>query len=189
MYVIAKAEGLQQLKGIVTSISPMTIPPQETPTVVKKFHDNTIIVIVICVMFGILLGIVSAFLCHYHTYVPWLRAIADGGQGIALQTLSYGIVPDLDIAESYERAMQARHVGHCHNLTIIDPSEIVLHSIIGEGSFGRVWSAMWQSSQVAVRYDRHHTQPLQPSPMTTPTLPLQPSHHHTVYNTTTPTTR
>ena len=24
-------------------------------------------------------------------------------------------------------------------------------SIIGEGSFGRVWSAMWQSSQVAVK--------------------------------------
>ena len=38
-----------------------------------------------------------------------------------------------------------------HNLTLIEPSEIVLHNIIGEGSFGRVWSAMWNSSQVAVK--------------------------------------
>ena len=47
---------------------------------------------------------------------------------------------------------QARHVGkEAHNLTLIEPSEIVLHNIIGEGSFGRVWSAMWNSSQVAVK--------------------------------------
>ncbi|KAJ1456627.1 kinase-like domain-containing protein [Pelagophyceae sp. CCMP2097] len=34
---------------------------------------------------------------------------------------------------------------------MIDPSEIVLHHVIGEGSFGRVWAATWQSSQVAVK--------------------------------------
>jgi hypothetical protein len=38
---------------------------------------------------------------------------------------------NLDLALSYELAMRARHMGNRHNLTIIDPSEIVLHRIIG----------------------------------------------------------
>jgi len=36
-------------------------------------------------------------------------------------------------------------------LTLIEPSEIVLQHIIGEGSFGRVWAAQWRSSRVAVK--------------------------------------
>ncbi|CAN0233400.1 unnamed protein product, partial [Phaeothamnion confervicola] len=38
-----------------------------------------------------------------------------------------------------------------HNLNVINPKEIVLSRIIGEGSFGRVWSGMWRSSPVAVK--------------------------------------
>ncbi|EED88703.1 hypothetical protein THAPSDRAFT_264122, partial [Thalassiosira pseudonana CCMP1335] len=34
---------------------------------------------------------------------------------------------------------------------LIDPQEIILHRIIGEGSFGRVWSAKWGNSSVAVK--------------------------------------
>ncbi|KAG5189683.1 kinase-like domain-containing protein [Tribonema minus] len=47
--------------------------------------------------------------------------------------------------------MQARHLWKGHNLNVVNPKEIVLHKIIGEGSFGRVWSGMWRSSQVAVK--------------------------------------
>jgi hypothetical protein len=47
--------------------------------------------------------------------------------------------------------MQARHLLSGHNLNVVNPSEIVLQRIIGEGSFGRVWSGMWRSSQVAVK--------------------------------------
>jgi len=137
--------------GYVTSITWMKIPPQDRPLPGGVTQDYTWMVVTTCMLVGIGLGVLSAFFCHYHTYVPWLRAIAEGKQGIALQTLSYGVAPDLDIAESYNRGMQARHLGNAHSLTIIDPSEIVLHNIIGEGSFGRVWSAMWQSSQVAVK--------------------------------------
>ena len=36
-------------------------------------------------------------------------------------------------------------------LNVIDPKDIVLHRIIGEGSFGRVWAASWRSSHVAVK--------------------------------------
>ncbi|CAM9482831.1 unnamed protein product [Ectocarpus fasciculatus] len=47
--------------------------------------------------------------------------------------------------------MQARHLMKGHNLNIINPKEIMLHKIIGEGSFGRVWSGHWRSSSVAVK--------------------------------------
>ena len=49
------------------------------------------------------------------------------------------------------QAMRARHLANRHALVMIDPSEIVLRDVIGEGSFGRVWSASWQSSEVAVK--------------------------------------
>lgn len=49
----------------------------------------------------------------------------------------------------FERAMQARHLVKGHNLNIINPKEIMLHKIIGEGSFGRVWSGRWRSSRVS----------------------------------------
>ena len=102
---IVPGSGVGGITGLVTSVTPMLIPEQDRPHVMV-YKDYTLAVIVTCVTMGVLLGILSAFLCHYHTYVPWLRAIAEGKQGIALQTLSYGIVPDLDIAESYARAMK-----------------------------------------------------------------------------------
>ncbi|KAJ8605238.1 hypothetical protein CTAYLR_000500 [Chrysophaeum taylorii] len=73
--------------------------------------------------------------------------------GISLQMLSYGFAPDLDFefSDAYERAMRARHLVNRHSLVMIDPSEITLHEVIGEGSFGRVWSATWQTSAVAVK--------------------------------------
>lgn len=49
----------------------------------------------------------------------------------------------------FERAMRARHLKKGHNLNLINPKEIMLHKIIGEGSFGRVWSGKWRSSSVS----------------------------------------
>ncbi|CAM9995496.1 unnamed protein product, partial [Choristocarpus tenellus] len=48
-------------------------------------------------------------------------------------------------------ALQARHLSERQNLNVINPKEIMLHKIIGEGSFGRVWSGRWRSSSVAVK--------------------------------------
>lgn len=81
------------------------------------------------------------------------RAPTKKKNGISLQMLSYGFAPDLDFefSDAYERAMRARHLVNRHSLIMIDPSEIVLHEVIGEGSFGRVWSATWQTSAVAVK--------------------------------------
>lgn len=47
--------------------------------------------------------------------------------------------------------MKIRYVEQPHLLTLIDPQEIFLQRIIGEGTFGRVWSARWNSSSVAVK--------------------------------------
>jgi len=55
------------------------------------------------------------------------------------------------MTDAYQRAMKTRYVEHPHLLTIIDPQEIFLQRIIGEGTFGRVWSARWNSSSVAVK--------------------------------------
>jgi len=82
-----------------------------------------------------------------------LPTIPNTKNGISLQMLSYGFAPDLDLefSEAYEKAMKARHLDNINSLVMIDPAEIVLHDIIGEGSFGRVWSATWQTSAVAVK--------------------------------------
>ena len=74
--------------------------------------------------------------------------------GISLQMLSYGFGGsdlDFEFSDAYERAMKARHLNNRQTLVMIDPSEITLHEVIGEGSFGRVWSATWQTSAVAVK--------------------------------------
>jgi serine/threonine protein kinase len=42
-------------------------------------------------------------------------------------------------------------VHHPNLLTLIDPQQIFLQRIIGEGTFGRVWSARWRSASVAVK--------------------------------------
>jgi len=72
-------------------------------------------------------------------------------KGMSLDTLTYGAVENASISEAYARAMRIRFVENPRVLTTIDPAEIVVHRIIGEGTFGRVWSANWRSSSVAVK--------------------------------------
>jgi len=72
-------------------------------------------------------------------------------KGISLDTLTYSAVENTNVAEAYQRAMRTRFVQHPNLLTLIDPQEIILHRIIGEGTFGRVWSARWRTSSVAVK--------------------------------------
>eukprot|EP00638_Chattonella_subsalsa_P022435 CAMPEP_0117860422 /NCGR_PEP_ID=MMETSP0950-20121206/3761_1 /TAXON_ID=44440 /ORGANISM="Chattonella subsalsa, Strain CCMP2191" /LENGTH=1162 /DNA_ID=CAMNT_0005710567 /DNA_START=381 /DNA_END=3869 /DNA_ORIENTATION=+ len=46
---------------------------------------------------------------------------------------------------------QLKTVEKQDQLHVIDPAKIMLHTIIGQGTFGRVWSGVWGSSQVAVK--------------------------------------
>jgi serine/threonine protein kinase len=75
-------------------------------------------------------------------------------RGISLLTLtgaSAASVSTIQFKECFERAMLARHLPTKETLLIINPKEIVLSKIIGEGSFGRVWSGQWQGKVVAVK--------------------------------------
>ncbi|KAL3776804.1 hypothetical protein ACHAW5_006223 [Stephanodiscus triporus] len=111
-------------------------------------------IIAYCVTLGALIGIFLAFICNKSINQTITSFLFDRNaqiKGISLDTLTYSHVQNTTVAEAYHRAMSNRFVEHSHLLTLIDPQEVILHRIIGEGTFGRVWSAKWGSSSVAVK--------------------------------------
>jgi serine/threonine protein kinase len=101
---------------------------------------------------GTVLGMLLAVLCNKNLDIVG-RFFAKDSQvkGISLDTLTCSAVENSTVAEACQRAMRARFVDNPNLLTIINPAEIVVHRIIGEGTFGRVWSASWRSADVAVK--------------------------------------
>lgn len=83
--------------------------------------------------------------------ISFLNKEGRNGQGISLDTLTYSTLANPTMQDAYHRAMKTRFIFNPLVLTMIDPKEIFLHRIIGEGTFGRVWSANWKSSDVAVK--------------------------------------
>ena len=65
-----------------------------------------------------------------------------GPQGLMSDT-------DAEFRLRFEKAMEARHLNKVHSLNIINPKEIMIHTVIGEGNFGRVWSGRWRGSSVS----------------------------------------
>jgi len=111
-------------------------------------------ILVYSVTLGAVIGMFLALLCNKSINQTIMSFIFDRDahmKGISLDTLTYSTVKNTNVAEAYHRAMSNRFVKHPHLLTLIDPQEIILHRIIGEGTFGRVWSAKWGSSSVAVK--------------------------------------
>mmetsp|Transcript_27947 Transcript_27947/g.59606 ORF Transcript_27947/g.59606 Transcript_27947/m.59606 type:complete len:1224 (+) Transcript_27947:260-3931(+) len=111
-------------------------------------------IIVYCVTLGALIGMFLALMCNKSINQTIMSFLFDRDaqmKGISLDTLTYSHVQNTNVADAYHRAMSNRFVKHPHLLTLIDPQEVILHRIIGEGTFGRVWSAKWGSSSVAVK--------------------------------------
>jgi serine/threonine protein kinase len=111
-------------------------------------------ILVYSVTLGAVIGMFLALMCNKSINQTIMSFIFDRDahmKGISLDTLTYSTVKNTNVAEAYHRAMSNRFVKHPHLLTLIDPQEIILHRIIGEGTFGRVWSAKWGSSSVAVK--------------------------------------
>jgi len=141
--------------GAVMAIS------QLDPEIVKKKEKITTrpsvigyTIIVYCVTLGALIGMFIALMCNKSINQTIMSFLFDRDaqmKGISLDTLTYGHMQNTNVAEAYHRAMSNRFVKHPHLLTLIDPQEVILHRIIGEGTFGRVWSAKWGSSSVAVK--------------------------------------
>jgi len=111
-------------------------------------------IIIYCVTLGAVIGMFLALMCNKSINQTIMSFLFDRDaqmKGISLDTLTYGHMQNTNVAEAYHRAMSNRFVKHPHLLTLIDPQEVILHRIIGEGTFGRVWSAKWGSSSVAVK--------------------------------------
>jgi hypothetical protein len=139
------------IRGAIMAISQMMPEPDSEPSKVASALNYTIIVY--CVALGTVIGIVIAIMCNRNVSAMIVSTFANDAQlkGISLDTLTYSALEHTSITEAYQRAMQTRHVQHPHLLTLIDPQEMFLQRIIGEGTFGRVWSAKWRSAKVAVK--------------------------------------
>ena len=76
-----------------------------------------------------------------------------GGHGgfISLGALGGSKDSRVDLEACFQRAMKARHMPSHSSLCFINSDEILLEGIIGQGSFGRVWSGRYLNNDVAVK--------------------------------------
>ncbi|GKY91662.1 hypothetical protein MPSEU_000138100 [Mayamaea pseudoterrestris] len=140
----------EQVRGAIMAISQM-MPMSEDGN--GGPGQVNITIIVYCVAAGCVLGVIGAILCNKNittALFPFLQKDKDF-KGFTLDTLTYSAIENSSIMEAYNKAMRTRYVEQPNLLTIIDPQEIFLQRIIGEGTFGRVWSAKWRSASVAVK--------------------------------------
>lgn len=148
---VAVTENLSndQVHGAIMAISQM----MPEPGILPPAQRINITIIVYCVAVGCVIGMFGAIMCNRNlssTVFPFLGGNSQL-KGISLDTLTYSAIQNTNVTDAYQRAMKTRYVQHPHLLTIIDPQEIFLQRIIGEGTFGRVWSAKWRSAGVAVK--------------------------------------
>ncbi|KAL3917491.1 MAG: hypothetical protein SGILL_004691, partial [Bacillariaceae sp.] len=151
---VAVTENLSQehVRGSIMSISQM-MPEQDEYNEDTTTFRVSITIIVYCVAVGCVIGMFGAIMCNRNLSSSVFPCLDDQKElkGISLDTLTYSALENTSIKDAYDRAMKTRYVQHPHLLTIIDPQEIFLQRIIGEGTFGRVWSAKWRSAAVAVK--------------------------------------
>lgn len=147
---VAVTENLSSVhvRGSIMAIAQM-MPAPETGQSASSNKVN-ITIIIYCVAAGCVIGMFGAIMCNRNSVFPCFYNDTQL-KGISLDTLTYSALEHTNITEAYQRAMKTRYVQHPHLLTIIDPQEIFLHRIIGEGTFGRVWSARWKTASVAVK--------------------------------------
>jgi len=141
----------RDVRGAIMAISQMIPTRDQTKHLAP--NSTSVTIIIYGVAFGTIIGVVMAILCNRNIASKLLSVFSGDAQlkGISLDTLTYSAIQHTSITEAYERAMKTRYVEHPHLLTLIDPQEIFLQRIIGEGTFGRVWSARWRSAKVAVK--------------------------------------
>lgn len=160
---ISTLPSTQSLRGLVTTINQVRLKHSDP---LRPFPDSdsqkdyTFFILISCVMVGVFLGVTVTFGCRFSGYTKLptndLENQDEGGVprgGIPLKTLSGdGLnTSGVDFKECFVKAMKARHLPTHESLLVINPKEIVLSRIIGEGSFGRVWSGQWRNSSVAVK--------------------------------------
>eukprot|EP01038_Epipyxis_sp_PR26KG_P005697 gene5697-7863_t len=149
--------GKQVIEGLITSVTQAYLPYEPLPPPVPPpqpviHRDYTFFILFACVLVGIIMGLGFAVGCFSKTYSSsHTEANTDVQMAMSLMTLSDGGNNAVDFRQCFERAMKARHLPTHESLLMINPKEIVLSRIIGEGSFGRVWSGQWRNNAVAVK--------------------------------------
>lgn len=139
------------VQGAVMAIA--QLKPEDT----SSGNDRKVVGTTIAVYFialGALLGMLLALVCNRsinQTLMALFYSKEQQMNGISLDTLTYSAIKNTNVNDVYQRAMKVRCVPNPHFLQLIDPQDIILHRIIGEGTFGRVWSARLNSSSVAVK--------------------------------------
>ena len=141
------------VQGAVMAIAQLK-PEDPKSNYDRRVYGNTIAVYFIAL--GALLGMMLAFVCTINGQIrkPMMGFMfprENQMNGISLDTLTYSAIRNTDMNDVYQRAMRVRCVPNPHFLQLIDPQDIILHRIIGEGTFGRVWSAKLNSASVAVK--------------------------------------
>lgn len=161
--------GSTAIKGLVTSVSHVLLPYQADQPIsmpigpVSNKRDYYTILILTCsVLAGVILGlgVAAGYYSNKTSYsaIPTIDIDNENDNngevkvGMSLMTLTDVRQPDyVDFKDCFERAMRARHLPTHESLFVINPKEIVLSRVIGEGSFGRVWSGQWGNTAVAVK--------------------------------------
>ena len=147
---VTEVLSMDSVRGSIMAISQMMPEPLKDGNTKNGKNSYNITIIVYGVAVGCVIGMFGAILCNRNLVFPWLGKNSHL-KGISLDTLTYSALENSSITDAYQRAMKVRYVQHPHLLTIIDPQEIFLQRIIGEGTFGRVWSARWSTASVAVK--------------------------------------
>lgn len=160
---ITNLGGGELISGLVTSIVEISVPfeskPSSKPTILPSVKpDDTFAILLSCVGLGVVIGLL--FTVTFYRKFPYLDHAdyeyhgPDGNvASISLKTLTSGenSATPVNFKECFDRAMKTRHLPTYETLVIINPKEIMLSKIIGEGSFGRVWSGQWRNNPVAVK--------------------------------------
>jgi len=120
-----------------------------------------------CLALGLLLGLMLSAICNDKIW----KIVVDStpshffrgatSDGITLDTLTFGNYSGYDslsmndleggVENYYESALHSRRIESEHSIKLIEPKEIVLIKVIGEGNFGRVWRGRWRVTNVAVK--------------------------------------
>lgn len=138
------------VRGAIMAISQMMPESEEAKS--GSGGAINITIIVYCVSVGCVIGVIGAILCNRNVSSRIFPVEPEKEiKGFTLDTLTYSAIENSNIMDAYLRAMRTRYVQDPHLLTLINPKEILVQRIIGEGTFGRVWSAKWRTASVAVK--------------------------------------